>query len=87
MKGVPKMYYTNYYAVLEKDYRVKDFDHRVRYIGSPCHSADEARELIYAHGDWGEKITLMCVEDDSESYAEISVETGEILKEFFIKRI
>lgn len=81
------MFYTNYYAVLEKDYRVKDRDYSVRYIGSPCHSTDEARELVYAHGDWGEKITLMHLGDDSESYAEISVETGEILKEFFIKRI
>ena len=88
MKGVPKMC-DNWYAVLERDYRIKDTDFSVRYIGSPCQSVEEAVELIYAHGDWGEEISVMCFDKriGSYTYAETSIETGEILKEFFIRKI
>ena len=81
--------YTNCYAVIEKDYNVKNEAFRFRYIGSPCFSAEEARELVYAHEDWGEQITLAHIDEEAGSYAyiEISHETGEILKEFFVKKI
>jgi hypothetical protein len=72
-------------TVVERNYRLPE-DFRERYIGSPCKTWDEARELSYAH--------LYEVEDEADFrmehtergrvYRALHKETGEILREYFV---
>jgi len=74
-------------AVVEKDYSVANPDFRDRYIGSPCQSYDEARELCAAHLGYKNELHVVDYIDNGVHYAEIDHETGEILKEFFVRTI
>lgn len=78
-----------YYAVIEKNYQIRNTAHNVRYIGSPCTTAEEARELVYAHCDWGDVIELARIDENENGffYYETSTETGEITKEFFVRKV
>jgi hypothetical protein len=74
-------------AVVERDYSIANPDFRDRYIGAPCRSFDEARELCCAHlGRHNEMHTVEYI-DDGTHYTEMDCETGEIVKEFFIRAI
>lgn len=72
-------------AVIERDYSIVDEEMRDRYIGSPCRSFEEARELCIAHGPWHSNFETMAYTEDGYKYASISQYTGEVLKEFFVK--
>lgn len=74
-------------AVVEKDYAVANEDFRDRYIGSPCRSYDEARELCAAHLGYKNEMHVVEYIDSGVRYAETDHETGEILKEFFVRQI
>lgn len=74
-------------AVIERNYDVKDPDFRDRYIGAPCRSYDEARELCAAHISYHSELKTECYIDDGTIYAEVDTETGEIRKEFFVRRL
>ena len=74
-------------AVIERDYSVANPDFRDRYIGSPCQSYDEARELCAAHLNYHNDLVTTQYIDSGVYYAEIDHETGEILKEFFVRAI
>ena len=73
-------------SVIERNYKLP-VDFRERYIGSPCKSWDESRELVCAH--------LAEVEDEADFrmeptqrgrvYRATSKETGEILREYFVR--
>jgi hypothetical protein len=74
-------------AVIERDNSVSNPYFRDRYIGSPCQSFDEARELCCAHLGYNSELEIHSFIDDGTHYVEISRETGEILKEFFVRRL
>jgi hypothetical protein len=74
-------------AVVERNYSVANPDFRDRYIGSPCYSFDEARELCAAHLGYKNELHVVDYIDNGVHYAEIDHETGEILKEFFVRTI
>ena len=74
-------------AVVERDYAIANEDFRERYIGSPCRSYDEARELCAAHLGYHNEMHVIEYIDCGVMYAETSSETGEILKEFFVRQI
>lgn len=73
--------------VIERDNRIYNPDARDRYIGGdPCTSYDSARELVFAHVDWGCEVNVTFVEN-GYNYIELSRETGEIMKEWFVRQI
>ena len=74
-------------AVIERDYSIADPDFRDRYIGAPCQSYDEARELCCGHCGRHSELTTVQYIDGGVYYAEIDNETGEVLKEFYIRAI
>lgn len=74
-------------AVVERSYLVDDPSLRDRYAGDPCQSYDEARELCAAHLGYKNEMHVVEYIDDGVQYAETDHETGEILKEFFVRRI
>jgi hypothetical protein len=74
-------------AVVERDYSIADPDFRDRYIGAPCRDFDEARELCAAHLGYRNKLNTVDYIDNGVRYAETDHETGEILKEFFVRVI
>ena len=73
-------------VVIERDYSIRDEDLRDRYIGAPCRSFEEARELVYAHHHYGGDYNTSYV-NNGTNYIEISGETGEILAEYFVRLI
>lgn len=73
-------------SVIERDYRLYNKDFQYRYIGTPCHNFDEARELVTAHCEWGTDISVSFVENGT-NYTEISRETGEVIKEYFVRAV
>lgn len=74
-------------AVVERDYSVANPDFRDRYIGSPCQSYDEARELCAAHLGYRNELHTQEYVDNGVVYAEIDHETGELLKHFYVQFI
>lgn len=74
-------------AVVERNHLVDDPFLRDRYIGSPCQSFDEARELCAAHLFHGNDLHVVEYIDNGVHYAETDWETGEIVKEFFVRQI
>ena len=70
--------------VIGRDYSVKNPNMRDRYIGSPCRTFEEARELVYAHRHWNGDYNASYVEN-GVNYVEISGETGEVLAEYFVR--
>lgn len=71
-------------SVIEKNTNIADPYFRDRYIGAPCHSFDEARELCAAHcGRHTELLTMEYI-NNGVVYAEVDPETGEVLKHFFV---
>ncbi len=74
-------------AVVERDYAIVNEDFRDRYIGSPCRSYDEARELCAAHCGRHSELAIMEYVDNGTVYAEVSEETGELLKHFYVQWI
>ncbi len=74
-------------CVIERDNRIYNPDARDRYIGgSPCVSYDGARELVCAHCEYGHDISVSYVEDGTD-YNEIDRETGEVVKEYFVRQL
>lgn len=74
-------------CVIEHDNRIYNPDARDRYIGgSPCVSYDGARELVCAHVERGHDISMHYVEDGTD-YNEIDRETGEIVKEYYVRQL
>ncbi len=72
-------------CVIERDNRIYNPDARDRFIGgSPCISFDGARELVYAHCEWGNEIFPVYV-DNGTNYREVVRETGEVVKEYFVR--
>lgn len=74
-------------AVIERNLKIENPDFRDRYIGAPCRSFDEARELCAAHLDRHNEMHTMEYIDGGTHYAETDCETGEIVKEFFVRVI
>ncbi len=74
-------------AVIERDYAIANEDFRDRYIGAPCRSFDEARELCAAHCCRHSELVTMEYVNGGTVYAEVSEETGEILKHFYVQFI
>lgn len=74
-------------AVVERDFSIADPDFRDRYIGVPCRGFDEAKELCIAHLGYNNELHTVSYIDNGVRYAEIDSETGEILKEFFVRVI
>lgn len=72
-------------SVIERNYKLPE-DFSVRYIGSPCHSWDEARELACAHMAEIEDIAdfRMDPTDRGRCYTATDRETGEILREYYL---
>lgn len=72
-------------SVIECNYKLpKDFCDR--YIGSPCQSWDEARELACAHMAEIEDIAdfRMDYTNHGRCYTATDRKTGEILREYFL---
>jgi hypothetical protein len=74
-------------AVIERDYAIANEDFRDRYIGVPCRSFDEARELCAAHLSRHNELHVVDYIDNGVHYAETDGDTGEIVKEFFVRAI
>jgi len=74
-------------AIVERDYSVANPDFRDRYIGSPCQTFEEARELCAAHLGYNNELHVVDYVEHGVYYAEIDHETGEIRKEFFVRMI
>lgn len=73
--------------VIEKDYS-KPEDICERYLGVPCHSFDEAFELVYAHvNQFDETDVHVSYVHNGTNYAETHAQTGELLKEFFVRAV
>lgn len=72
-------------AVVERDYTIANPDFRDRYIGVPCYGFDEARELCAGHLSYHNELHVVDYIDSGVHYAETDHETGEILKEFFVR--
>ena len=72
-------------SVIERNYKLPE-DFRERYIGSPCKSWDEARELACAHMAEIEDVAdfRMDYTDHGRCYTATDRETGEILREYFL---
>ena len=74
-------------AVVERDLTIANEDFQNRYIGAPCRSFDEARELCCAHLSRHNDMHVLDYIDNGVHYAETDSETGEIVKEFFVRAI
>ena len=74
-------------AVVEHDYSIANPDFRDRYIGAPCRSFDEARELCAAHLSRRNELQVVDYIDNGVHYAETDWETGEVVKEYFVRAI
>lgn len=73
--------------VIERDNRICNKDARDRIIGgSPLASFESARELIFVHREWGNEIVPSWV-DNGTNYDEIDGETGEVIKQYFVRTI
>lgn len=73
--------------VIERDNRIYNPDARDRYIGgSPCISYGGARELVSAHCEWGHDLFPSYVENGT-NYAEVDRETGEVVKEYYVRQV
>lgn len=72
--------------VIERDYRISDPDMRDRYVGSVCHTFEEARKLVYAHRCCDCDISV-CYVNNGTDYAVSNAETGELVCEYFVRLI
>jgi len=72
-------------TVVERNYKLPEA-YRERYIGSPCQSWDEARELVCAHLAEVEDEADFCMEHTSRGreYRATSKLTGELFREYFV---
>ncbi len=72
-------------SVVERNYKLP-VDFRERYIGSPCKSWEEARELACAHMAEIEDVAdfRMNYANYGRCYIATDRETGEILREYFL---
>lgn len=72
-------------SVIERNYKLPE-DFRERYIGSPCKSWEEARELACAHMAEIEDVAdfRMNYANYGRCYIATDRETGEILREYFL---
>ena len=74
-------------VVIERDNRIRNKDARDRIIGgSPSASFESARELVFAHREWGNEIFPSWV-DNGTNYDEVNSETGEVVKQYFVRAI
>lgn len=71
-------------TIVMRDYSVKDPYSRMRYIGAPCLTFEEAREVVYGHHHWGCDFHTSYV-DNGTDYIEINGETGELVAEYFVR--
>ena len=73
-------------CVIERNYGVANPVYSDRYFGAPCVSWEEASELVYANiGSW-ERVETSYVQNGT-NYAVIDTETGEVLREYFVRLI
>lgn len=63
----------------------KDDDYR--YAGAPCIGYDEAIDLMNAHVQFDNKLELCKLVEDGAYYDEINPETGEVVKQYLVKKI
>ena len=74
------------WVVVEK-YNATKRDDDYRYAGAPCTSYGEAVDLMYSHVGYDSVVTLCKVVKDGSYFDETNPETGEIIKEYIIKKI
>lgn len=72
--------------VLKKDLDVKDPDFQLSYCGSPCHSLEEAAEIVYNRRKWICDMSVEFVEGGMD-YTEINRETCEIHAIYYVRAI
>lgn len=75
-------------CVIEKDYN-RPYDFQNRYLGSPCSSFGEAREIVNVHiAELRDTIyTCTFFVNDGETVTVCDKNTGEVLREYFTLRI
>jgi len=73
-------------CVIERNYEIANPDNRDRYFGAPCLSWEEASELVYANIGSREKVDVSYVQNGT-NYAVIDMETGEVLREYFVRLV
>lgn len=74
------------WVVVEK-YNATKRDDDYRYAGAPCISYGEAVDLMYNHVGYDSVVTLRKVVEDGSYFDETNPETGEVVKEYIIKKI
>lgn len=78
--------YNEIIVIVERTFDFSDPDLCKRYIGAPCHTFEEARELVYAHRRRGCDFFTSYVNNGTD-YAEIDAETGEVVAEYYVRLI
>lgn len=73
-------------CVIERNYGVANPENRDRYFGAPCLSWEEASELVYANIGNRERVDSSYVQNGT-NYAVIDTETGEVLREYFVRLV
>lgn len=74
------------WVVVER-YNNTNKDDDYRYAGAPCIGYDEAIDLMNAHAQFDNKLELCKLVEDGAYYDEINPETGEVVKQYIIKKI
>lgn len=73
--------------VIERNNNTYNKDFRDRVIGGICNTFDAARELVFAHCEWGHEISVTSYVNNGTDYWELDRETGEIVKEYFVRAL
>lgn len=73
-------------TVIERDY-TNNLNHEVHYIGVPCESFEEAHELVLAHTNYCFNDLIVNYINNGTDYIEVSRETGEVIREFFVRLV
>lgn len=74
------------WVVVEK-YNCTNKDGDYRYAGAPCMNYEEALELMNSHVIFDNKLCLCKMVEDGAYYDEINPETGEVVKQYIVKKI
>ena len=76
----------NIWVVVEK-YNSTNKDDDYRYAGAPCTDYEEAFDLMNSHVYFDSKLEVCKLVEDGAYYDEINPETGEVVKQYIIKKI
>lgn len=72
-------------SVIMRDNSIADPYSRDRYLSTvPCHSFEEARELVYSNRHYNCDFSTSYV-NNGLNYAEVNSETGELVAEYFVQ--